>query len=312
MIQGHPIRIASKRTGISPYLIRMWERRYSAIKPRRASNGRRLFTDEDIERLILLRRATLEGEAISQIAKLNNDELRELIPVEESRLDSRSEFENLDMDQHLNLCIQSIEQFDAIGLEIRLLRASISMDRNTFIEKLLHPLLEQTGEMWSRGGFEIANEHLASAVVRSLLGNMYMSNSGRGSDPLLIATTPQGQLHEFGSLMALITAASIGWKTLYLGPNLPADDIVKTAENRKASAIALSIIYPPNNPDVKDELRKIRQLLDNRIPLLVGGRAAQSYSDVLAEIGAIRVQGLDELRSELRRLGRTANLTKSN
>lgn len=312
MLKGHPIRIASKRTGMSPHLIRMWERRYSAISPFRTPNGRRLFTDDDIERLILLRRATLEGEAISQVAKLSNEQLRELIPKAESQSEIRSEHENLDIDQHLNFCIQSIKQFDAGGLETRLLRASIIMDRDTFIEKLLLPLLEQTGEMWSDGRFEIASEHLASAVVRSLLGTMYMSITGRGSDPLLIATTPQGQLHEFGSLISLVTAASIGWRTLYLGPNLPAKDIVRTAEDRMASAVGLSIVYPPDDPDVKNELRKIRHLLDDRISLLVGGRAARSYSDVLAEIGAVRVNGLDELKSELERLKRIANLTNSN
>ncbi len=304
MEHGHPIRVVSKRTGMSPHLIRIWERRYSAVNPKRTNTGRRLYTESDIERLILLRRAIAEGETISQIAKLDEKQLRELVLQTDPELLGATNDNNLiSIEQHLTQSIQLMNNFDAAGLETHLLRASIKMGQSEFIEKLLHPLLEQTGEMWEDGRFKIAHEHLASAVIRSLLGSMFLLGSPDRSAPLLLSTTPQGQLHEFGALMALVTAASIGWKTLYLGPNLPAEDIVAAAKERGANGIALSIVYPVDDPYLSTELRKMYNLTKGKIPLIIGGRSADSYGTVLKEIDAILISDLTDLKNKLKIIG---------
>jgi MerR family transcriptional regulator, light-induced transcriptional regulator len=303
MNHGHPIRIAAKRTGMSPHLIRMWERRYAAVEPRRTETGRRLYSDDDIQRLILLRQATMEGESIGQIAGLTEDQLRELIldKTTESTDDEPHAITG-SVENFLNRCLQSIKNLDAVQLEMGLLRASVNLGQNVFLEKLLHPLLEITGDMWSEGHLNVSHEHFASAVVRSLLGSMHLSSTTDGHDPLIIGTTPSGQLHEFGSLIALVTASSGGWRTLYLGPNMPAEDIAHAIADRNASALALSIVYQADDSQLADQLRRIRQMAPNRIPILVGGRSAIAYEKVLDEIGAIRIGGLTHLRRELDRL----------
>lgn len=292
---------------MSPHLIRMWERRYAAVEPHRTDTGRRLYTDDDIERLSLLRRATQAGESIGQIAQLSREELVELIPESDvAPAEDNSGYRNAaSIDQHLDLCIQSTKNLDAVELETRLLRASVNLGQRAFLEKLMHPLLEKTGEMWSDGRLHVAHEHLASTVVRSLLGSMYLSKSANESDPLIISTTPHGQRHEFGALMATVTAAGAGWRTIYLGANLPAEDIIESAQARQADAIALSIVYPTDDPGMAAELHKLRQLDDDSIHIIVGGRGAYAYEKVLKEISAVRVTGLSELRRELDRIKKT-------
>jgi methanogenic corrinoid protein MtbC1 len=278
----------------------MWERRYAVVDPRRTETGRRLYSDDDIQRLILLRQATLEGESIGQIADLNDDQLRELIPAELTETaDDVSHPITGSAENHLNQCLQSINNLDAVQLEIRLLRASVNLGQQVFLNKLLHPLLELTGDMWSDGRLNVSHEHLASAVIRSLLGSMHQSSTTEGINPLIVSTTPSGQLHEFGSLMALVAASSGGWRTLYLGPNMPAEDIVNAVVDRKASALALSIVYPADDPKLADQLRRIRQMAPDELKILVGGRSAIAYEKVLDEIGAIRIGGLTHLRREL-------------
>jgi len=297
---GYPIRIAAKKTGMSPHLIRMWERRYSAVTPRRTSTGRRLYSDEDIERLVLLRRATLEGQSISQIADLNPDQLRELISKDvEDSVDKDKNFERMSIENHLKLCLQAIKNMDAVGLENRLLRASVSLDQRVFLEELLHPLMEMIGRMWADGHLQVAHEHLASAVIRSLLGEMYLHNNSGDSNPLLLSTSPYGQLHEFGALMVSVIAASEGWRTIYLGPSMPVDDIADTAISRGADAITLSLVYPENDPEIIRELRRLRKMIGTDIQIVAGGRAITTYTDVLDEIGATRINKLSDLRREL-------------
>ena len=75
---GFPIGFVSLHTGLSTHVIRAWERRYHAVSPQRSANGRRLFSQSDIDRLVLLRRSTQNGHSISHIAGLDRAQLVEL------------------------------------------------------------------------------------------------------------------------------------------------------------------------------------------------------------------------------------------
>src|SRR3712207_3549742 len=75
----HPIRVVSERTGLSPDVLRAWEKRYAAVAPpRREGAGQRLYSDADVARLKLLRRVTSAGRSIGQVAGLSDDELARL------------------------------------------------------------------------------------------------------------------------------------------------------------------------------------------------------------------------------------------
>ena len=82
-IGEHPIQVVAQRTGLSPDVLRIWERRYAVVKPSRSATGRRLYSDRDVEHLLLLRRATLAGRSISQVADLDSEELRGLVEADE-------------------------------------------------------------------------------------------------------------------------------------------------------------------------------------------------------------------------------------
>jgi methylmalonyl-CoA mutase cobalamin-binding subunit len=88
----------------------------------------------------------------------------------------------------------------------------------------------------------------------------------------------------------------------YLGPELPPEEIAAAALQKGARAVALSLTYPPDDPMLTDDLRRLRRLLGNHTILLVGGRAAPSYAGVLSEIGALRVESLADLRQHLQSL----------
>src|SRR5919107_4915681 len=74
----HPMRVVTRRTGLSADVLRVWEKRYGVVTPSRSDTGRRLYSDTDIERLRLLHRATLAGRSIGQVAGLSTPALLEL------------------------------------------------------------------------------------------------------------------------------------------------------------------------------------------------------------------------------------------
>lgn len=301
----HPIKVVARRTGLSAHVIRAWEKRYQAVTPRRTETNRRVYSGDDIERLILLRRATLGGRSIGQVAPLPTEELRELVLADESaqRLAPGGDRKETSVTPLLQQSLEAVERLDSESLRASLERASVSLSRPALVQEVIAPLLHQVGEAWRDGTLRVAHEHLASALVRTFLGNMNGGFPHTQETPNLVVTTPAGQLHELGALLVATTGASEGWRVTYLGPNLPADEIASAVEQSEARALALSLVYPPDDPHLKDELRLLTKLVSpSSVSLLVGGRAAGGYTDVLEEIGAVHLADLDTLRSHLESL----------
>jgi len=107
--------------------------------------------------------------------------------------------------------------------------------------------------------------------------------------------TPTGQIHELGAILVSAAASNLGWNVVYLGTSLPATDIAGTARQTKARAVALSIVYPEDDPTLPDELQRLRQYLPEGVEILVGGRGATAYANTLLSIGAHVITQLTDL-----------------
>jgi DNA-binding transcriptional MerR regulator/methylmalonyl-CoA mutase cobalamin-binding subunit len=315
-VPRHPIGVVARRTGLKPDLIRAWERRYGAVAPGRTETRRRFYSDADIERLLLLRRVVSTGRGISQVAGLSNPELEALIEAEPAPAayapPSPSAPEEIDevAEAFLNRCVAAAQRLDAREMELELDRASVLFSRTHLIERVLVPLMRRIGDLWHQGALRPIHEHMASSVVRSFLGGMSGACHPELSAPHLVVTTPARQRHELGALLAAATAACEGWQVTYLGPDLPPEEIAAAARQKGARAVALSITYPPDDPVLVDDLRRLRRLLGPHTLLIAGGRACAAYSTVLQEIGARRLEDLAGLRRELHglRTGAPENL----
>ncbi|MBN1552749.1 MerR family transcriptional regulator [bacterium] len=299
-----PIKVVSRRTGLTAHVIRAWERRYGAVMPRRTDTNRRLYSDEDIKRLIMLKQLVERGNNISQIASLDNDTLMDML--------GKSQWSGLPMNgsnsynykskQLIDAVLSAAENMDADAIENKLNRAMVELGRKEFIDQVVMPLLTSVGDGWRSGSLRIAHEHLVSVVLRNLLGTLRESIAGDQSSPLIVITTPMGQLHELGALAAAIVAQSEGWRVQYLGPNLPAEEIAGAVRQMDARAVALSIVYPPDDHYLIDELNKLRSTIPPETALFVGGNAARNYDSVLIHTGALRLENFQEFREQLARI----------
>lgn len=290
---------------MKPDLIRAWERRYNAVEPGRTQTRRRFYSDEDIERLLLLRRVVSSGRGIGQIAHLSNQELRALL--REGLAPARSAAEGATPDSapegtleaFLERCLSAARRLDVRDLEQQLERASATLGRHHLLEQLLSPLMQQIGELWQRGELRPVHEHMASSVIHSFVGSLRTAHPVSPGAPPVVVTTPARQAHELGALIAAASAAADGWQVIYLGADLPAEEIADAAVQTGAKAVVLGIVYPHDDPLLPDEIRRLRELLPRTTELIAGGRAASSYSEVLEETGARRVESLREMREEL-------------
>ena len=301
---GHSIKVAVQRTGLSAHVIRVWEKRYQAVVPERTTTNRRLYSDEDIARLQWLQQAVQAGQSIGRIARLPTPELMKLVRAEQAaaplaQRPTDGEGEEKDPGKFLERALVAVQRLDAVSLEEQLARASIALSQRHLLEEVVLPLMERIGQMWEEGTLRVADEHMASAVVRSFIGNIQASFQVSEAAPHLVATTPAGQLHEMGALLASVVATSEGWNSTFLGPNLPVEEIAGAAAQKGAKAVLLSIVYPGDDPHLGGELVKLRRLLGDEIALLAGGRAARHYRRFLNQAGAVTLASLSDLCDSL-------------
>ena len=307
---SYPIQVVVRETGLSAHVLRVWEKRYGAVVPQRTATQRRVYSDADVHRLKLLRQTTLLGHPIGSIANLPDEALEALIKAAAARAPIPSP-RPIDVgaqmpDPPIILdCIEAVKAFDAGALNALLERAAVEAGHTTLLRQVLTPLAQRLGDLWSGGILRMAHEHFATVVIRSFLLNPARQYVGVNATATLVVSTPQGQLHELGAVMATALASEQGWHAVYLGPSLPAAEIAGIASQSRARAVALSIVYPDDDPNVERELHDLRRFLPGNIAIIVGGRAAEHYHAALDATGAILAKDLAQLQVELAKIRST-------
>lgn len=312
MDKKYSMKVVSMRTGLSAHAIRAWERRYNAVAPKRDANNRRYYTEEDIERLLLLKKVTDAGFSISQVVNSSEEELNNLIAtmnvidlpikLDEAKTTTNISASVSSSENYVESFMNALEQMDSKALENVLVQAELDYGLNGLIENILVPLMEEVGEGWRKGNLRISHEHLASHVIRTFLGGILANNKNIPGAPNVLVTTPADQWHDIGALIIAVTAASEGWNVTYLGANLPSEEIAGAVKQNNCKAVILSIVYPEDDPVLVQEIRKLRRSLPENVSIIVGGRASVSYEKVLNEIDALRVDSLYKIRTTLESL----------
>ena len=303
----HPIAVASERTGLSQDLLRIWERRYQAVEPTRSPGGHRTYSDADIARLRLLHAVTSAGRSIGQVARLSTSELTRMAQEDNAARAERGKGtgarESRDAASHtaarmVELALASTAQLDAPDLEHSLRRAIAQLGITSFIEDVASPILRRIGEEWHAGRLTIAHEHLASSTIHDIVAES-MRAIGRGTGDTVLVATPTGERHAIGAALVGATAASEGWRVVYLGTDLPASDIAAAAIATKARVIAMSVTYVEDRARTLGELRTLRALIPPSISIIVGGAGVAEMEDDLRQLGLRVGASLRDLRDAL-------------
>lgn len=303
----HPIQAVARRTGLSADCIRAWEKRYGAITPERDKTSQRVYSDEDIERLVLLRRATQDGRRIGQVVKLSNEALIKLITDDHATLDGidGEAQPSSSPRRHLDACLHAVRELSPDALANALAHASTSYPIPVLLEQVVSPLIRAIGREWAEGKLRVFQEHAATAQIADFLVNLRSSLNVRSMGQTAIVTTPVGQAHALGALMVSVYLASEGFRTIYLNPNTPAAEIVAAALHAQANLVALSVSYPNDDPLVTNDLNRVRLQLPAQVSLIVGGSAAFAYARSCDQPGMVFCDDFDCLRQHIDQLKHT-------
>jgi DNA-binding transcriptional MerR regulator/methylmalonyl-CoA mutase cobalamin-binding subunit len=295
--------MAALRSGVTPHVLRAWERRHQVVAPVRSQGGQRLYSDLDVERLRLLHQLTERGHSIGQLARLPLEELQRIAREEAARgpAPATQPLPDVKAEEFRTAALHAARRLDAPELQAVLERAAVTLGVPGFLDSVASPAIRGIGERWSQGTISVSHEHLATAVFRQVLGWIIRMYEVKGAGPRVVVATPPRQVHELGALLAAATAAAGGWDVTYLGADLPVADILSAAREVGAHAVALSLVYPAEDAGLLADLEQLRNGLDRRAALLVGGTAAAADRDQLTSMGAEVMDSLAEFRTALQR-----------
>ena len=265
-MEGH-LRIGelSQRTGVSPELLRAWERRYGLLRPSRSPGGFRLYTSADEVRVRQMKSHLARGVAAAEAARLADR-------------DETTEAPTGSMDGLRTDLTRCLEGFDESASQRVLDRALASFSVETVISEILIPYLDELGEKWAAGEVTVAQEHFASNLIRSRLLALARSWDA-GVGPRALLACPEGELHDLGSVLFGVALGRRGWRITFLGANTPLSTVIETAQRVRPDAIVLAITDPRYAMGLEDDLRSLAT--EHR--LILAGRAAP---DIAASVGA--------------------------
>jgi len=284
----YPLRVAARLTGLSPDLLRAWEARYGVVKPLRTAGGTRRYRAADLERLRLVKAAVDAGDRISVVARLD--------PIELARRAGASE-----QPSHAGLepILSALERLDVEQLQ-RLLALQLSaLGPVRFARELALPLVHEIGDRWALKKMGVASEHLATSVLRSMLGSALTPTAASRLGPTIVFATPTGERHEIGLQSAALTALGAGANPIYLGAELPIEDLLEAVASARAAVLAVSLVTIPT-AQARKIILEIRGGLSDAVGFWIGGPAASEFE---GSKGVERIGSLEELERRITLLG---------
>lgn len=290
----HPIRVVAHRTGLTPATIRAWERRYDAVEPARSEGGQRLYSDDDIDRLNTLRALTEMGRSISSVAALP-PEAAEALLTEDLEAAQRTEGPEAGDSEEpwVENAYLQLAAMDTDALERTLWRSFLALGARSFLNQVAAPLLNRVGAEWAAGRVSPSQEHMGSGVLERVLAWLNDPSKAAPDGPTVVVATLPGEQHALGALLAAAAAQLDGWRTTYLGPNLPVDEIVAAARQVDADLVAISAVQTDRPGETEASLSALRHLLDPEVPILVGGAGSRGLDPARLPAGIETFDGLD-------------------
>jgi methanogenic corrinoid protein MtbC1 len=266
----------SRATHIPAETLRTWERRYGTPKPTRKPSGHRVYAAESVEHLKRVGQLLARGLRPAEVLTLSPRELLSLLRVsapEASRMDAPpAATEGGPPALAMDSMLRAAAQFDREALmgELRANWARLGPLR--FLQDLAGPFMAEVGKAWARKSLEIRHEHFATGCLSDFLREARQPFDQRARGPRVAAATLPGDLHEGGLLMASSLLAVRGFRVIYLGADIPIEQIAAAAEQVAVVLVSVSSGMPRRS--ASEAIASLREALPYRMPLWLGGAGA--------------------------------------
>lgn len=259
-------------SGIKAHTIRIWEQRYTFLKPQRTSTNIRYYSNNELKMLLNISLLNKYGYKISHISRMSNEELREKTLT---LTNAQAQQERIVNELIQNMVDVELDAFERV-IDQHILLKGVEKT----ITYILFPFLERIGILWLTDHINPAQEHLISNIIRQklIVGIDKASTAHSLSKTTMLLFLPENEHHEIGLLFLQFLLKSRGIKVIYLGANVPVKDLLFVVDLKKPDYIYthLTTVIREFNFD------KFISNLKNQFPqskVIISGLMAQTYEE---------------------------------
>jgi MerR family transcriptional regulator, light-induced transcriptional regulator len=252
----------SRRSGVTPELLRAWERRYGLLQPERSSGGLRLYTESDLERVRTMQRHLASGLAAAEAAALAGASS----DVDESAAGVFAAQRDLG---------DALASFDEARAQSILDSLAATTTLDGVLSQVVLPYLHELGDRWERGEVSVAQEHFASGVIRGRLLAL-ARGWGRGIGPRAVLACAPGEQHDLALIAFGLALRSRGWRIVYLGQDTPLASVADAAHAAEPEFVIIAAVDAKRLRSHRDELRT---LATKQTVFLAGAAVAKIDAD---------------------------------
>jgi DNA-binding transcriptional MerR regulator len=251
-------------TGIMAHTIRMWEKRYAIVSPRRTDTNIRLYCDEDLKRLLNISILNRHGIKISRIACLSDEDLAEqVLRLTQYVGDYESQIENL---------VIAMIDLDEDKFERLLSKVIMQMGFESTVTHIIYPFFDKVGLLWQTGSISPAQEHFVSNLIRQKLivaidGLMPVASQDHKTFLLFL---PENELHEIGLLFYEYLICKKGHKVIYLGQSVPFEDLMEVCKIRHIHYLLTSFTANLSDFSAHGYLTRLKNTFPDKKILITG------------------------------------------
>ena len=284
-------------TGIKAHTIRIWEKRYGIIEPRRTKTNIRYYLEEDLKRIMNIALLNRNGYKISKIAKLPNDQI---LSIAAQLTDVDKSFEN----QLDGLTLSVLELNEKKFLKIFNTNIYQKGFKRTMLE-MIYPLLDKLEMMWMTGSVEPIHENFVSHLIKRkcIVETDKIGQDGADAKKFLVYL-PKNETGELSLLFLQYLIRSKGHRVVNLGTHIELKNILTGIHLYNPDYI-LTIFNELSDPDDFSNYLTLLQNETNAKILLGGLQVLRQNQDVLKD--TYTFQSSDDLEELLKTLSEVGN-----
>ena len=271
--ESYSIKDLEVLSGIKAHTIRIWEKRYNLLNPNRTDTNIRFYTDEDLKRILNISLLTKSGYKISKVASWDKTKINKTIIEIDAGKISESNY----IDRFLIAMIN----FDNVEF-IKLLNKVLSgVEFEEAFLGIFFKLFERVGTYWQAGAIFPAQEHFVSNIFRQKLiaeiDRVYINNVKKST---MLFFLPENELHEIGLLFYSYLAQKAGYNVIYLGQDLPSDDLGKIQLKIEIDYIFTAFANPISKENLENYLVNLKDTFQQQ-KIFITGYQVQNHLPVL-------------------------------
>lgn len=293
----YPMKVVVHKTGLTPETLRAWERRYDGIQPGRDSQGRRVYSEELMEKLVLLSILVDQGYRIGELAGKPSVELRSIVDSL-----SRPQPQDIVPNPSLESAEKAVLTFDTDRLWGELERATTVYGRLDVVDDFVFPLTHQIKARIASGNAKLVHLGFVRSSLRTFLSTLLAPMPGEGDRPRVLIAYPRGQRCDLGAVASAVHCHAAGWHPVLLGMGAPAEEIVEAAYTAKVSAVIMAGVTETYETGVLNEMVRLRRGIREEIPVLFGGNMPRRLVEDIEAGGLRPAKNMKELRQRLKEI----------